>query len=150
MEMSKGVSLLRTAQSLLTGRTIQEVQWNLNGLKSKQIGFKLENVDVLKVIDSCHMFHWRSSHYTVTHVRNKNSNIQGNSPNLVKVIFLQGTGPKGKNSLPLGAIGSIFSLKRSSHFEKGRKLKRIADRFSSRPFDVRNFFSVLVTPLCSA
>ena len=32
-------------------------------------------------------FHWRSSHYTVTHVRIKNSNIQGRSPKVVKVIF---------------------------------------------------------------
>ena len=31
--------------------------------------------------------HWRSSQYTVTHVRNKNSYIQGRSPNVVKVIF---------------------------------------------------------------
>ena len=31
--------------------------------------------------------HWRSSHYAVTHVRNKNSNIQGRSPNMVKVLF---------------------------------------------------------------
>ena len=31
--------------------------------------------------------HWRSSHYAVAHVRNKNSNIQGRSPNVVKVIF---------------------------------------------------------------
>ena len=33
------------------------------------------------------MRHWLSSHYTVTHVRNKNSNIQGRSLNVVKVIF---------------------------------------------------------------
>ena len=32
-------------------------------------------------------YHWRSSHYTVTHVRNKNSNNQRRSPNVVKVIF---------------------------------------------------------------
>ena len=31
--------------------------------------------------------HWRSSHYAVTHVHNKNSNIQGRLPNVVKVIF---------------------------------------------------------------
>ena len=30
--------------------------------------------------------HWRSSHCAVTHVCNKNSNIQGRSPNVVKVI----------------------------------------------------------------
>ena len=33
------------------------------------------------------VMHWRSSHYVVTHMRNKNSNIQGRSPNEVKVIF---------------------------------------------------------------
>ena len=31
--------------------------------------------------------HWRSSHYAVTHMCNKNSNIQGRSPNVVKVFF---------------------------------------------------------------
>ena len=31
--------------------------------------------------------HGRSSHYAVTHMRNKNSNIQGRSPNVVKMIF---------------------------------------------------------------
>ena len=30
--------------------------------------------------------HWRSSHCAVTHVWNKNSNIQGRSPNVAKVI----------------------------------------------------------------
>ena len=30
--------------------------------------------------------HRRSSHQAVTHVRNKNSSIQGRSPNVVKVI----------------------------------------------------------------
>ena len=31
--------------------------------------------------------HWCSSHYAVTHVRNKNSSIQGRSPNVVKAIL---------------------------------------------------------------
>ena len=31
--------------------------------------------------------HKRSSHYAVTHAPNKNSDIQGKSPSLVKVIF---------------------------------------------------------------
>ena len=30
---------------------------------------------------------WRSSHYSFTHVCNKNSNIQGRSPNVVNLIF---------------------------------------------------------------
>ena len=31
--------------------------------------------------------HLRSFHYAVTHVRNTNGNIQGRSPNVVKVIL---------------------------------------------------------------
>ena len=31
--------------------------------------------------------HWRSSHNAVTHVGNTNSNIEGRSPYVVKVIF---------------------------------------------------------------
>ena len=39
-----------------------------------------------------------------THVRNKNSNIQGRSLNVIKVIFHTiRTAHKGKNSFPLGA-----------------------------------------------
>ena len=34
----------------------------------------------------CTICHWCSFHYVVTHVRNKNSNIQGRSPIAVKVI----------------------------------------------------------------
>ena len=34
-----------------------------------------------------HTIHWRSSHYAVTYVCNKNSNIQGRAPNVVKVSF---------------------------------------------------------------
>ena len=33
------------------------------------------------------MKHWRSSHYAVRHMPNKNSNIQGRSPNVVKSDF---------------------------------------------------------------
>ena len=48
--------------------------------------------------------HWRSTRYTVTHVRNKNSHIQDRSPNEINVISIpKGTVLKGKNSLPLGA-----------------------------------------------
>ena len=32
--------------------------------------------------------HWRSSHSAVTHVRNKNSNIQGRSLNVVKLFSM--------------------------------------------------------------
>ena len=39
--------------------------------------------------DLCRLsyIHWRSSHNVVTHVRNRNSNIQGRSPYTVKVFF---------------------------------------------------------------
>ena len=42
----------------------------------------------------------------ITHVRNKNSNIQGRSLNAIKVIFhiiINCSQRKGKNSVPLGA-----------------------------------------------
>ena len=38
-----------------------------------------------EIFDLC--MDWLCSHYVATHVRNKNSNIQGRSPNVVKVIF---------------------------------------------------------------
>ena len=38
-------------------------------------------------LDNTYVSYWRSSHNAVTHVLNKNSNIQGRSPNVVKVIF---------------------------------------------------------------
>ena len=51
----------------------------------------------------CLLAHWRSSHYQATQVRNKSSNIQGRSPNVVKVILKTITAHKGKNLLPPGA-----------------------------------------------
>ena len=40
----------------------------------------------------------------ITHVRNKNSNIQGRSSDLVKLFSIpKGAALKGKKSLPLGA-----------------------------------------------
>ena len=35
----------------------------------------------------CMPSHWHSSHFAVAHVRNKNSNIQGRSPNVIKSDF---------------------------------------------------------------
>ena len=69
--------------------------------------------------------HWRSSHYAVMLMRNKNSNIQGRSTNVVKVIFhtIRNCSLKerirslsGKNSLP--EREQILSFNRSSHFKK--------------------------------
>ena len=58
----------------------------------------------------------------VTHVRNKNSNIQGRSLNVIKVSF-----PYYKELLIKVRIRSlweqILSFKRSSHFEKGRNCR---------------------------
>ena len=61
---------------------------------------------------------WCSSHYAVTHVRNKNSSIQGRSPNVVKAILQvriergnRGSGPppppprKKLDPTPLGNVG---------------------------------------------
>ena len=72
--------------------------------------------------------HWRRSHYTVTNVRNKNSNVQGRSKSdfpYHKDLLL-----KGKNSLHLGAK---FSFKRSSHFVKGRNWRESLIDHSSLP-----------------
>ena len=63
--------------------------------------------------------HWRSSHYTHTHVRNKNSNIQGRSPNVVKVLFhIIRYCSLRKEFAPQRE--QILLFKRSFHFEKGR------------------------------
>ena len=51
--------------------------------------------------------HWRSSHYAVTHVREKNSNTQGRSPNF-PLLKKKETAHKGTNSLPLGANSFLF------------------------------------------
>ena len=48
--------------------------------------FKLELLYIFRQQGMC-CVHWRSSHYAVTHMRNVNSNNQGRSPNVVKVIF---------------------------------------------------------------
>ena len=60
--------------------------------------------------------HWRSSHNAFTHVRNKNSNIQGRSP---YVDF-----PCHKELRLKERIRSLWeqiqSFKRISHYEKGR------------------------------
>ena len=46
------------------------------------------NENICSIFDlNSESLHWRSSHYTVTHVHAKNSNIQGRSPDMVKVIF---------------------------------------------------------------
>ena len=55
-------------------------------------------------------------------MRNKNSNIQGRSLNVIKVIsILYGTAHKGKNLLPLGA--KFFPLREVQNFEKGHNCR---------------------------
>ena len=56
-----------------------------------QLKLKLEeyfqvHADRLLPLDKFHLRRF-SFHYAVTHVRNKNINIQGRSPNVVKVII---------------------------------------------------------------
>ena len=75
----------------------------------------------------------------VTHMHNKNSNIQGRSHNVVKVIWMS----YYKELLLKDRIRflweQILSFKRSSHFEKGRKwTESLLTQYP--PFDVRNFF----------
>ena len=58
--------------------------------------------------------HWRSSHYAVTHVRIKNSNIQCGKSDLSyhKELLLK--------EIIRFLWEQIIFFKRSSHFEKGR------------------------------
>ena len=60
--------------------------------------------------------HWRSSHYQVTHVLNRNSNIHGicgksDFPCHKELLLKQ---------MILSLCERILSFKRSSHYEKGR------------------------------
>ena len=68
---------------------------------------------------SVYRHHWRSSHYAVKHVHNKNSNIQGRSP----IKCVSSDFPYYKELLIKERIRTlleqILSLKRSSHFEEG-------------------------------
>ena len=85
--------------------------------------------------------YWRISHYAVKHVRNKDSNIQGRSPtcNVVKVIFHTIRNCWGSKFLP---IREVPILKRDA-IEENHCLIQLS------PFHVRNFFSILATPLIS-
>ena len=80
---------------------------------------------------------WRSSHYAFMHVSNKNNNIQGRSSNVVNLIYhairncsyRKEFAPSGDKFFPLREVPI---MKRDAH---------------KSPFDVRNFFSALATPL---
>ena len=71
---------------------INNSHFNLSWSKAKQINCPPRGGQWLSsliqtsghTIEACHC---RSSHYAVAHVHNKDSNIQGRSPNVVKVIF---------------------------------------------------------------
>ena len=54
-----------------------------------------------------------------THVYNKNSNTQGSSPHVVKVIFLTLRNSSSKERIRSSLWEQTLSFKRSSHFEKG-------------------------------
>ena len=87
--------------------------------------------------------HWHSSHYAVTHVRNKNSNIQGRLPNVVsdfqyhKELILKERICSGSEFFPLRKVPI---LKRDA-IEENNCLIQLP------PFDVYNIFSVLAMPL---
>ena len=81
----------------------------------------------------------------ITHMRNKNSNIQGKSFNVINVIFH--TIRNSSCRKEFAPSGSKFFPLREVPILKGTQLKRIIAASSSLPFDVRNFFSVLATPL---
>ena len=55
------------------------------------------------ILLSCH---WRSFHYAVTHLQNKNSSIQGRSPVVVKLIFhtIRNCSSSGSEFFPLEEI----------------------------------------------
>ena len=80
------VSLSKTLYPLLStgstsGRHIPTEKL-LTGIK--RIKDKQANIVVAMIINT---LHWRSYHYAVMHMCNKNSNIQGRPHNAVKVIF---------------------------------------------------------------
>ena len=79
--------------------------------------------------------HWRSSHYAVTHVRNKN--IQGRSPNVVKVIFHATRNCSGSKLFPLMKV----PISKRDAIEEKHCLIQLS------PFDVRTIFGVLLSTL---
>ena len=91
------------------------------------------------------IIHWRSSHYACTHVRNKNNNIQGRSPNVVKVIFHATR--NCSNRKEFAPIGSKFFPFREVPILKRDAIEVNHYLVQYSPFVVRNFFSVLATPL---
>ena len=65
--------------------------------------------------------HWRSSHYAVSHVRNKNNNSQGRSPNVAKVISMPlGTALKGN-----GMCKSTESMVLKLYLKPGETFKSL-------------------------
>ena len=75
--------------------------------------------------------HWRSSHYAVTLVRNKYSNIQGRSPNVVSDLHTISNCSylfnRGGNS-PRFSIRKIFQL----NPELGQKCSEITNKMFKR------------------
>ena len=61
MMTSNNISMTPNGKFTLKHR-LQLGHWNLNGLMSKQFGSKLDNEDVLKVIESCHIFGITETH----------------------------------------------------------------------------------------
>ena len=64
----------------------------LNIIKRKTFLFLFRDVHCIRGHSTfnytCLTSHWRSSHYAVTHMRNKDRQIQERSPNVAKVISM--------------------------------------------------------------
>ena len=84
--------------------------------------YKRSRVRLTGAICKLYDGHWRCPHYAVTYLRNKNSNIQGSSPNVVIVFFSYYEELLIKERIR-SLWEQILSFKRSSHFEKGRNCK---------------------------
>ena len=79
----KVIALRSTLRLLVSSDDNLSKQFGLRSGPTKKTDWNLE----LNCRRQSVQKHWCSSHYAVTHVHNKNSNIQGRSSNVVKVIF---------------------------------------------------------------
>ena len=73
-----GGGALNFSRSSICWPAYQNKYWHIYA------GYILQNIDLVLTKSADH---WRSSHYAVTHMRNKNSKIQGRSPYVAKMIL---------------------------------------------------------------
>ena len=78
----KSLNILKTDLS----KIVSWFNWIMNHVKRNSITTNYETYAKVLLIYP-YIPYWSSSHYAVTHVHNKTSNIQGSSPNVVKVNF---------------------------------------------------------------